>query len=185
VGVGAASTCLFAFTYDTIYEKAKKLGKRWTSSPEYHRLPLSCVCGPLLAGSLFWLAWSAKASIHWAVPVMSGLFFGLGYQSLFISLLTYVTDAYRIYSASALASSVILRSIAGALFPLAADPLYAKLGVSWATSVLGFAAMACIPIPFALFYFGPWIRKKSPFCQRLLEMDMKKAGSGTRTPEEA
>lgn len=116
---------------------------------------------------------------------MSGLVFGMGYQTLFISLLTYVTDAYRIYSASALASSVILRSIAGALFPLAADPLYAKLGVSWATSVLGFAAMACIPIPFALFYFGPWIRKKSPFCQRLLEMDMMKAGSETRAPEEA
>ncbi|KAJ5314272.1 uncharacterized protein N7443_001156 [Penicillium atrosanguineum] len=183
VGVGAASSCLFAFTYDIIYEKAKKLGKRWTSSPEYHRLPLSCAAGPLLAGSLFWLAWSARASVHWAVPVMSGLVFGMGYQTTFISLLTYVTDAYRIYSASALAASVILRSIAGALFPLAADPLYAKLGVSWATSVLGFAAMACMPIPFALLYFGPWIRKRSPFCQRLLEEDLLKAGSGTRMPE--
>ena len=116
---------------------------------------------------------------------MSGFVFGMGYQTTFISLLTYVTDAYRIYSASALAASVILRSIAGALFPLAADPLYAKLGVSWATSVLGFAAMACMPIPFALLYFGPWIRKRSPFCQRLLEEDLLKAGSGTRTPEEA
>jgi len=115
---------------------------------------------------------------------MSGLVFGMGYQTTFISLLTYVTDAYGIYSASALASSVILRSIAGALFPLAADPLYAKLGVSWATSVLGFAALACIPIPFALLYFGHWVREKSPFCRRLAEMDIVKAESG-RAPEEA
>lgn len=185
MGIGAASSCLFALYWDAFYEKSKKQGKRWASSPEFHRLPLSCMTGPCLTTSFFWLAWSAKPTVHWIVPVLSGLVFGLGYQTLFISLLTYVTDAYRIYSASALAASVIMRSIAGALFPLAADPLYAKLGVAWATSVLGFASLACIPIPFALLYFGPWIRKRSPFCQRLLEEDMLKAGSGTMTPEEA
>lgn len=182
MGIGAASSCLFALFYDAFYEKSKRLGKRWASSPEYHRLPLSCVAGPLLTISLFWLAWSAKQSIHWIAPVLSGFVFGIGYQTIFISLLTYVTDAYRIYSASALASSMILRSIAGALFPLAADPLYAKLGVSWGTSVLGFASLSCVPIPFALLYFGPWIRKQSSFCQRLLEEDMLKSSSGTRTP---
>lgn len=184
MGIGAASSCLFALYYDAVYEKARKHGKHWAGSPEFHRLPLSCTAGPCLTVSLFWLAWSAKPSIHWIIPVLSGFVFGLGYQTIFISLLTYVTDAYRIYSASALAASVIMRSITGALFPLAADPLYAKLGVSWATSVVGFASLACIPIPFALLYFGPWIRKRSPFCQRLLEEDMLKAGSGTRTPEE-
>ncbi|KAF3398113.1 Polyamine transporter 3 [Penicillium rolfsii] len=185
MGVGAASSCLFALYYDMIFQKAKKLGKRWASGPEYHRLPLSCTAGPLLAISMFWLAWSAKSSIHWIVPVLSGLIFGLAYQTTFISLLTYVTDAYKIYSASALASSVIMRSIAGALFPLAADPLYYKLGVSWATSILGFASLACIPIPFALLYYGPSIRKRSPFCQRLLEEDLHKHSSGSRTPEAA
>lgn len=170
--------------YDSIYEKAKKQAKPWTSSPEMHRLPMSCISGPCLTISLFWLAWSAKSSIHWIVPVLSGVVFGLGYQTIFISLLTYVTDAYRIYSASALAASVIMRSVAGALFPLAADPLYSKLGVAWATSLLGFVSVACLPIPFALLYFGPWIRKRSPFCQRLLKEDMKKAGSGSRIPVE-
>ena len=106
--------------------------------------------------------------------MLSGLLFGVGYQMIFISLLTYVTDAYKIYSASALAASVIMRSIVGALFPLAADPLYSTLGVGWGTSVLGFASLACIPIPFALLYAGPWIRKRSPFCQRLLEEDSLK-----------
>lgn len=133
---------------------------------------------------MFWLAWSANQHIPWIVPVLSGLIFGLAYQTIFISLLTYVTDAYKIYSASALASSVIMRSVAGAIFPLAADPLYSKLGVSWATSVLGFASLACIPIPFALLYYGPSIRRNSPFCQRLLEEDEKNDRSGVQTPEE-
>ncbi|KAJ5664174.1 MFS multidrug transporter [Penicillium longicatenatum] len=187
IGLGAASSCIFALYYDKIYNKAKKAGKRWASGPESQRLPMSCIAAPCLTVSLFWLAWSAKSSIPWIIPVLSGIVFGLGYQTVFISLLTYVTDAYKIYSASALAASVIMRSVAGALFPLAADPLYGKLGVAWATSVLGFASLACIPIPFALFYYGPWVRKQSPFCQRLLEIELRKSSrssSGTRTPQE-
>ncbi|KAF7717207.1 Uncharacterized protein PECH_004061 [Penicillium ucsense] len=184
MGIGAASSCLFTLYYDTIFQKAQKMRRRWASGPEIQRLPLSCAAGPLLAISMFWLAWSAKQNIPWIAPVLSGLIFGLSYQTIFISLLTYVTDAYKIYSASALASSVILRSIAGALFPLAADPLYTKLGVAWATSLLGFVSIACIPIPFALLYYGPSIRRKSPFCQRLLEEDEKKRLSGPQSPEE-
>ncbi|KAG0155021.1 hypothetical protein PDIDSM_594 [Penicillium digitatum] len=138
IGVGAASSGFVALSYDLIYEKAKKLNKVWTSSPEYHRLPMSCIAGPCLKVSMFWLAWTAKPTVHWAAPVMSGFIFGFGFQTIFISLLTYVTDAYRIYSASALAASVIVRSIAGALFPLAAESLYNSFGVSWATSLLGF-----------------------------------------------
>lgn len=176
VGIGAVCSGLFTFYYDTIYEKAKAQGKPWTASPEMQRLPLSCIAGPCITISLFWLAWTAKRSVHWTAPVLSGLLFGLGYQTIFISLLTYVTDAYRIYSASALAASVILRSIVGALFPLAADPLYESLGVEWGTSVVGFISVACVPIPMVFLYAGPWIRKRSRFCQRLLREDEEMKG---------
>ncbi|PKY09043.1 MFS multidrug transporter [Aspergillus campestris IBT 28561] len=176
MGIGAVCSGLFTFYYDTIYEKAKARGKPWTASPEMQRLPLSCIAGPCLTISLFWLAWTANRSVHWMAPVLSGLLFGLGYQTIFISLLTYVTDAYRIYSASALAASVILRSIVGALFPLAADPLYASLGVAWGTSVVGFISVACVPIPMVFLYAGPWIRKRSRFCQRLLREDEEMKG---------
>ena len=83
-----------------------------------------------------------------------------------------------------MAASVIVRSIAGALFPLAAGPLYDSLGVSWGTSLLGFISLACIPIPLALMYWGPLIRERSPFCQRLL-LEEKLRASGSSTPAEA
>lgn len=166
--------------YDAYYERSKKLGKSWTASPELYRLPLSCLSGPCLTISILCLAWVARPSIHWAVPVISGLLFGFGYQIVFTSLLTYVTDAYKIYSASALAASVAIRSIAGALLPFAVNPLYDALGNAWATSILGFVSLACIPIPFVLMYFGPLIRKTSPFCQRLL---LDKNSSRTSTDE--
>ncbi|KAH8691675.1 putative MFS multidrug transporter [Talaromyces proteolyticus] len=168
IGIGASLSGLVTLAYDIFYERNKKRGKNWTSSPELHRLPLSCFSGPCLTLSIFWLAWTAKSSIHWAVPMASGLVFGFGNQIIFTSLLTYVADAYKIYSASALAASVAIRSIVGALLPFAANPLYKSLGVSWATSILGFLSFACIPIPFLLLYFGPLIRERSPLCQRLV-----------------
>lgn len=80
----------------------------------------------------------------------------------------YVTDAYNIYSASALASSVILRSMLGAALPVAAKPMYADLGVGWATTVVGFVSVACLPIPYVLLWKGRWVRERSRFCQMLV-----------------
>lgn len=130
-----------------------------------HRLPISCLGGICLTLSLFWLAWTSQPSIHYAVPLASGFLFGFGYQTIFVSLLTYVTDAYTIYSASALASSVIIRSIMGAVFPMAVTPMYEAWGVQWATSFVGLLSAVCVPIPFALVVFGPRVRAASRFCR--------------------
>ncbi|KAA8651700.1 MFS transporter [Aspergillus tanneri] len=163
VGIGASSTAFSALAYDTYYERAKKAGQQWTNSPELHRLPISCIGGIGLTVSLLWLAWSSRPSIPWALPMSSGLLFGFAYQTIFISLLTYVTDAYTIYSASALASSVILRSLLGAVFPLAVRPMYNAWGVAWATSFVGLLSLLCVPIPFGLIAFGKRIRERSRY----------------------
>lgn len=136
---------------------------------------MACLGGPCLTISLFWLGWTANKSVPWIVPVLSGLFFGFGYQIIFISLLTYVTDAHKVYSASALAAPTVLRSIFGAVLPLAAAPMYDTLGNGWATSILGLFSVLCIPIPVVFICAGPWIRKKSKFCQQLQEKEEPEA----------
>ncbi|KAL4862166.1 hypothetical protein BDV12DRAFT_190614 [Aspergillus spectabilis] len=169
LGIGACSTCFIAIYWDMIYETARSRKKSLflPFSPELHRLPISCFGSILTVISLFWLAWTASPTIHWIAPVLSGLLFGIGYQSIFTSLLIYLTDAYKIYSASALASSVILRSIMGAALPVAAKPMYEALGVGWATSLVGFVSLACVPIPYILLWKGGWIRQRSRFCRML------------------
>ncbi|KAL3458964.1 major facilitator superfamily domain-containing protein [Aspergillus heterothallicus] len=171
LGIGACSTGLVAIYWDLKYDSALSKGKSWAFpySPEIHRLPTSCVSSIMIVISLFWLAWTATPSIHWIVPTLSGLFFGFGYQIIFTSLLTYVTDAYKTYSASALASSVILRSILGAALPVAAKPMYASLGVGWSTSLVGFVSLVCVPIPYVLLWKGSWLRERSKFCQMLVK----------------
>lgn len=154
--------------YDHFLATQKALRKPWALREEYRRLPLACIGGPLYAISLFWLAWTARPSIPWAIPMLSGLLFGIGIDLTFMALTNYITDAYDIYSASALASSVFSRNIAAALLiTLATEPMYARLGVGWACTLLGCVCLVLSPIPFAFVKWGPRLRDRSPFCKQL------------------
>ena len=41
--------------------------------------------------------------------------------------------------------------------------VYDRLGIAWATSLLGFIAIALLPIPWVLFKYGAQIRAKSRY----------------------
>ncbi|KAL4787024.1 major facilitator superfamily domain-containing protein [Aspergillus varians] len=186
IGIGASSTALVAIYWDLKYSSATAHPKKpfmfnlLPFSPELHRLPISCLGSLTIPTSLFWLAWTASPTTHWIVPILSGFLFGFGYQSIFTSMGIYVTDAYKIYSASALASSVISRSMLGAALPVAAKPMYESLGVGWATSLVGFVSLVCVPIPYLLLWRGEWIRERSAFCQMLGKEDGEEEEEGVR-----
>lgn len=86
------------------------------------------------------------------MPIVGSAFFSLGAVLLFNSVLNYLPDAYPEYAASVLAGNDFMRSAFGAGFPLFARAMYDKLGVNWASSLLGFLAIAFIPIPFGLYF---------------------------------
>ncbi|KAL9598088.1 MAG: hypothetical protein Q9219_004719 [cf. Caloplaca sp. 3 TL-2023] len=167
IGVGAfLSTGIFIY-WDSVLMRAKKANARWTELEEYRRLPLACVGGPLYVVSLFWLGWTSNANVHWAVPILSGIPFGIGFMLIFMALLNYVTDAYEIFAASAMAATSACRSIFGAVLPIAARPMYDGLGIAWASSLLGFLSLGMCIIPFAFIKYGNRIRANSKFCQEL------------------
>ncbi len=41
--------------------------------------------------------------------------------------------------------------------------VYSKLGIAWATSLLGFIAAALLPVPWVIFKFGKQIRARSQY----------------------
>lgn len=86
---------------------------------------------------------------------------GFGMVNAFTAVSTYLVDAYTEYAASAIAATTVLRSIIGAVLPLAGGPMYKTLGLGWGNSVLAFIALAMCPLPFLLYRFGERIRKKS------------------------
>ncbi len=175
VGAGAV-LCTFIFVwYDNYLARAQKRQAPWAAQEEYRRLPLACLGGPLYVISLFWLAWSAYPHVHWIVPMMSGLFFGMGFLLIFMAILNYLTDAYQVFAASANGIASTCRSVFGALLPLAARPMYSSLGIHWAGSLLAFLSLGMAAIPFVFIKYGDRIRASSRFCQYLKELNEKGA----------
>lgn len=74
--------------------------------------------------------------------------------------MTYLIDAFTIHSASVIAANTVLRSLLGALLPLAGPKMYAALGLGWGNSLLGFIALALIPLPVVFYKYGKRIRAK-------------------------
>ncbi len=70
----------------------------------------------------------------------------------------YLMESYMRYAASALAANTVVRSIAGAVLPLCALEMYDALGLGWGNSLLGFIAVALIPVPFLIKRYGEKLR---------------------------
>ena len=128
--------------------------------PEYRLRPalVGCFFIPIC---LFWFGWSSRASVHWIMPIIGSSFFTIGAFCLFMAVLSYLGDAYPDYVASVYAGNDLVRSSFGAAFPLFANAMYGRLGVGWASSLLGFLSIAFIPIPYVLYFYGARIRRSS------------------------
>jgi MFS family permease len=141
---------------------ARKLKKHGRVVPE-ERLPPMILGAFILPIGLFWFAWTSNKSISWVPQVIAGVPIGCGILMIFLQGLNYIIDVYLWYANSAIAANTFLRSLAGAGFPLFAVQMYHKLGVDWATSLLGFLCVVLIPVPICFFRYGAKIRAASKF----------------------
>jgi hypothetical protein len=173
IGAGTVLAIGVFLWYDSYLRRAQARNKPWTYKEESRRLPLACIGGPLLVIGLFWIGWTARPSVPFVVPMLAGVPFGMGFVLIFMALLNYLTDAYEIFAASAMASASCARSLAGATLPFAATPMYTKLGVPWASSLLGFVSLGMCAIPFLFLWKGDKIRDGSRFCNYLKEKKEK------------
>ncbi|THZ27646.1 MFS general substrate transporter [Aureobasidium pullulans] len=128
-----------------------------------------CIAAVSLAAGELWFAWTCTPNIHWIVPILAGVPFGAGNAGVFIYSNNYLVHSYSVYAASALAGNAVLRSIMGAVLPLAGPAMYASLGSNWAGCTLGLIEMACVPIPVVFYLYGKKIRAKSSLIKQLQE----------------
>ncbi|KAK9238122.1 major facilitator superfamily domain-containing protein [Lipomyces kononenkoae] len=164
LGIGAGlliGTAIFIFLDRTKYVPAMRLPV--PPPPESRLLPAKIGAVALPIG-LFWLAWTARKSVHWIVPVLSGVPFGMALILLFFTVATYFALCYpAMVTASALAANNMLRYLMAAGFPLFTIQMYEKLGIDWATSFYAFVALALLPVPWALSRYGARLRAGSRF----------------------
>ncbi|PYH85897.1 MFS multidrug transporter [Aspergillus uvarum CBS 121591] len=145
---------------------ARKLAKHGRVTPE-ERLPPMMIASVLLPVGLFWFGWSSHPSTSWVAQVFAGIPIGMGILVIFMQGLNYIIDVYLMFANSAIAANTLVRSSLGGAFPLFATQMYNKLGVDWASSLLGFITLAMIPIPVLFFFYGKKLRAMSKFSPKL------------------
>ncbi|OAG37112.1 hypothetical protein AYO21_08647 [Fonsecaea monophora] len=112
LGVGFfLGTQICAPINDRIYRKLKKRNNN-VGRPEF-RVPLMFPGAALVPIGIFIYGWGARASVHWIVPNIGAALYAAGTIMGFQCTQTYIVDAYSRFAASAVASAVVLRSLAG------------------------------------------------------------------------
>ncbi|WFD07489.1 hypothetical protein MVES1_002855 [Malassezia vespertilionis] len=158
----AGAYCVFVD--NRMYLKALDANNGMPPPPEI-RLRAAAVGAPLLVISLFWFAWTSFPSVSFWSPLVAGGVFGAAMYLIFLGLMVYITEVYIFSASSAVAANTVVRSAFGVGFPMFGEQMYHNLNPRWASTVLGFIALAMLPIPFVLMKYGPSIRKLSKFAQ--------------------
>jgi DHA1 family multidrug resistance protein-like MFS transporter len=132
--------------------------------PPEHRLYCAMAGSIILPTGLFWFAWTVKPSIHWIVPIIAQAFAILGSVLVYVGANFYMMDTYGpVYGASAAGATSLSRYTLAATFPLFTLQMYSRLGVGWATSLLGLCTILMAPIPWAFYHWGPKLRARSSY----------------------
>lgn len=143
-----------------------KLGTSRTShdmkevKPERHLIP-SCMAGIMISAGFFLYGWALQYRVHWIAPIIGTSLVGLGYFVATVSVRAYIVDAFGIHAVSASAAMLAFRNATAAILPLLGSPLFDKLGEGWGGAVLGFIALALVPVPVLYVRYGERLRKQS------------------------
>ena len=135
------------------------------------RLPLSIPASLLgLAGGLFWYGWTSFPHLHWILPTIGIGFVGFAIMVIVTAVDLYITDAYLTFAGSAIAAVALGENLFAAWLPLSTERMYRVLGFQWASSLLGFVALALTLAPIVLFVKGDSVRSHSKFAKKASSM---------------
>lgn len=127
------------------------------------RLPLIVVgafCLPItvtfygLVPQLEWSFWLLLLAV-----VITGFFEIL----CMVPLLTYITDAFGLYSASALTAVLMIRCLMGTFLPLATAPLTEMLGYAYGFLILAAICLGFALVPLLVMLYGASWRQRSKY----------------------
>ncbi|EJD54229.1 MFS general substrate transporter [Auricularia subglabra TFB-10046 SS5] len=165
IGMGLGMSIALATQPYWISLHRRKMLEYDGAPPPETRLYIGMVGAVLFPLGLFWMAFTTYKSVHWSVPIVASIPFGVGTIYIFTTVFTFLVTAYRPYAASAMAGNSFCRPAAAAAFPLFAGPMYKRLGTVGATALLAGLATIMSPLPFVFYRMGPKLRARSKFTQ--------------------
>ena len=140
-----------------------RLGKRHGGFYPEGRLPLVITGAFLLPVAVLLYGWTAQAHAQVFIFLVTVTLLCISVVFSIVPMMTFMTDAFGKYSASAMTAVLITRCLMGAFLPLTVPPLADKIGYGWAFSVLAGAALVLAPIPCLVMRYGPTWRQRSEY----------------------
>lgn len=163
LGLGAGfcvSQCSVGYFSDRHLKK--QLAWHGRMIPE-HRLPPMKYGVFFIVAGLVWYGNSVEYRAHWIVPIIGTFFVGMGVYYVKLVGQVYLLDAFTRYAASAVSAEVFVRSVFGAVLPLAGPELYRKLGMALGNNLLATFAAAFFGISLILGIVGEGLRTNPRF----------------------
>ncbi|KAH6980698.1 major facilitator superfamily domain-containing protein [Ilyonectria sp. MPI-CAGE-AT-0026] len=152
-----AGLFLFGAASDAIVGRMAKGGEM---KPEY-RLPLMIPGSATIPIGLLIYGWTAQFRVFWFVPIIGTFFIGFGMITVFTSVGTYLVDAFPTHAASATAANTVLRSVGGALLPLAGPKMYKALDQGWGNTLLAGVSFGMMGMIVVAYKYGERLRTGS------------------------
>ncbi|KAK3067024.1 hypothetical protein LTR53_016339 [Teratosphaeriaceae sp. CCFEE 6253] len=131
-----------------------------------HRLIPAVLGSFLISIGLFVFAWTARASIHWIVPLIGVVIFVSGTFLVLQSIFVYLPLSYPEYAASLFAGNDLVRSSVACGSVLFARPLFLNLGIAEGVTLLGGLSIVGIVGTGAIYHYGAQLRARSKFAQK-------------------
>ena len=144
-----------------------RMEKRNNTRKAEYRLPPVILGSIMIPAGYIWYGWPITYHIHWVIPLFGSGLVAIGATYTYVPVQMYLVDVFTIYAASATGAVSIFRSALTAVIPLAANPLYDKLGYGWGNTLLAFIAFVSVPLPVFLFRNGEKVRANPRFQPRL------------------
>ncbi|EEB89069.1 hypothetical protein MPER_12882 [Moniliophthora perniciosa FA553] len=141
-----------------------RLDKNPDLPPEI-RLYIGLIASIFIPVSLFIFGWASRPSVHWIVPVIAAALYLPGIFLTFQSILIYLSNSYKKYTGSILASNDLFRSTMASVFPLFGSPFFKNLGLGPGSSLLAGISILLMVVFYLLIRFGGKLRARSKYAE--------------------
>ena len=126
---------------------------------------------PCLPIGLIGFAWTILPNLHWIGSMIFAAIIGIANYSIYMATIDYMICAYGPYSASATGGNGWSRDFLAGVLTVPATPFFTNIGgkdhLEYAVTILACIAFVLVLAVYAIYYYGPTLRKRSPFAQHL------------------
>jgi hypothetical protein len=149
------------------------------------RLWLLLFTAPCLPIGLFGFAWTIMGPpLPWVASMIFAAVVGIANYAIYMATIDYMICAYGPYSASATGGNGWARDFLAGVLTVPATPFFENIGKSsgnnleYACTILACIATVLVIAVYVIYWYGPTLRKRSPFAQQLAQA--AKADEGGR-----